>query len=82
MFWCGVAAIVTSLVIFHGSHALHVHLKSVNSTHDVIVHVIDVLAIIAFVAGCIAVVVCNWFPDASRNKSMLPARRVSVDEGH
>ena len=72
VFWGGIAAILLALVMFNGSHSLYVHSKAVGGHYDRIVSLLDICAIIALVAGCVALVVCHWIPDRRRR---FPWRR-------
>jgi hypothetical protein len=78
VFWCGIAAILLALVMFNGSHSLYVHSKAAGGHYDRIVSLLDICAIIAVVAGCVALVVCHWIPDRRRRYAW---RRPNRDRG-
>jgi hypothetical protein len=78
VFWCGIAAILLALVMFNGSHSLYVHSKAAGGHYDRIVSLLDISAIIAVVAGCVALVVCHWIPDRRRRYAW---RRPNRDRG-
>ena len=72
IFWGGIATIFLALAMFNGSHSLYVHSKAAGGHYDRIVFVLDICAIIAVIAGCVALVVCHLVPCRRRR---FPWRR-------
>lgn len=66
VFWSGAVAILVSLATANASQVLHIHSKSVDGRYDVLAYTLDLIALIAFVAGWIVIVGCHWFPDPRR----------------
>ena len=73
VFWWGVVGVLGSLMCVAGSHALYVYSKSIHGVFDKLAAGMDVLAMIGFVAGCVAIVTSQWIP-SSRQKITLRQR--------
>ena len=76
VFWCGATLVIGSLVLLTASHSLYVYSKLNNSRYDTIVFGMDILALIALIVGCVAVIVSEWFPGPQRT-ILIPIEETS-----
>jgi hypothetical protein len=62
-FWGGLAMIGLAMAMVTESEALYFHARAVGENCDRIIAALNVGAIVAIVAGCVALVVRHWIPE-------------------
>ena len=67
--WFGLGGIVFALMWDIGSSKLFIGSRSYDGAWDFVVAVVNVVAVILFLAGIMALMIYHWFPDSSRKYS-------------